>query len=299
MCEKKKLAEKVQGLEGVLKEQVRVAQLEKEQREEQATSERQELADKVEAVEEENDQLRRTAKTFEDHNRALVVEKTKLEKANLDEKGKLERKMKELQQAKQVAKDALDDSFAKDREQKETERLLEVAKKNAAEAHKASNRLNAEVQRMSLELSASNLELSASRESLTKTRGELEDLKVVLETKKGELAETQNEHKTENEALQGIIGFLTEKLTGRSNVLKETKQRLEEAKEESERQKTYLERRNKEVEEARKDFDDQKAFFESKTLEILNKEASVLKQIEEIVSSAEVSDAGELNINLI
>ena len=96
----------------------------------------------------------------------------KLEKANLAEKGKVGRKTKEnkaLQQeakrAKEVAKDALDDSIAKDREQKETERMLEIVKKDATEAHKVSNRLNAEVQRKWRELSTSRESLARAEEA--------------------------------------------------------------------------------------------------------------------------------------
>ena len=117
---------------------------------------------------------------------------------------------------------------------------------------------------------------------------------MVLETTKGELVETEtklNEHKTENEALQRFIGVLTKKLEEKSNILQQTKHQLKEAKEESELQKGYLERRTKEGKETRKAFDDRKAFLERETVDFLSKEASVLKEIEDIVSSAEVRDA--------
>ena len=69
------------------------------------------------------------------------------------------------QEVMRAKKDALDDSLAKDIKQKETERMLELAKKDAAETHRLSNRQNAEIQRMSSELSASKESLSKAEEA--------------------------------------------------------------------------------------------------------------------------------------
>ena len=139
-----------------------------------------ELAAKLEAVGEENEKLRRMgneqkvgneqlAKDLEELTRVHRDEVNNLERANLVLRAKLEKKMKETialqQEVMRAKKDALDDSLAKDRKQKETERMLEIAKKDAAETHRLSNRQNAEIQRMSSELSASKESLSKAEEA--------------------------------------------------------------------------------------------------------------------------------------
>ena len=96
---------------------------------------------------------------------------------------------------------------------------------------------------------------------------------VVLETTKSELAETQkklDEHKTENKALQEFVDRLTEQLAKKDYILE------------------HIEQQEK---EAREEFDEQKAYLEGKMEEILSREVAVLKEIEDIVSTAIMDDS--------
>ena len=96
---------------------------------------------------------------------------------------------------------------------------------------------------------------------------------MVLDTTKSELAETQrklDEHKTENKALQEFVDRLTEQLAKKDYILEHSEQQEKEAREE---------------------FDEQKAYLEGKMEEILSREVAVLKEIEDIVSTAIMDDS--------
>ena len=148
-------------------------------------------------------------------------------------------------------------------------------------------------------------------ENTTLTK-ELEDAKVVLKMTREEYVGLQNkldEEKAENKALhefgdllqikvtertkehqqsklqlkeaESQKSFLEEQLAGQSANLKQTKKQLEKLEEE----KADLE---KQLKVAKEDFAGQRENLEEKTNVLLNHEAAMLKQIEEIVSSAEV-----------
>ena len=98
---------------------------------------------------------------------------------------------------------------------------------------------------------------------------------MVLETTKSDLAETQkklDEHKTENKALQEFVDRLIEQLAKNDYILE------------------HIEQQEK---EAREEFDEQKAYLEGKMEEILSRvrEVAVLKEIEDIVSTAIIDDS--------
>ena len=96
------------------------------------------------------------------------------------------------QEVMRAKKDALDDSLAKDIKQKETERMLELAKKDAAETHRLSNRQNAEIQKMSSELSALKDSLSKSEEARRLFQSNQQKTQNALFKTKAELAQKKN-----------------------------------------------------------------------------------------------------------
>ena len=103
----------------------------------------------------------------------------------------------------------------------------------------------------------------------------------LLQIKVKERTKEQQQSKLQLKEAESQKSFLEEQLAGQSANLKQTKKQLEKLEEE----KADLEKQLKVVEE---DFAGQRENLEEKTNVLLNHEAAVLKQIEEIVSSAEV-----------
>ena len=293
-------------------------------------SEKRELAAKLEAVGEENEKLRRMgneqkvgneqlAKDLEELTRVHRTEVNNLERANLVLRAKLEKKMKETialqQEVMRAKKEALDDSLAKDTKQKETERMLEIAKKDAAETHRLSNRQNAEIQKMSSELLASKDSLSKSEEARRLFQSNQQKTQNALFKTKAELAQTKQEWHAQQSHCERLVemadALKTEQdhtnmvLDTTKSELAETQKKLDEHKTENKALQEFVDRLTEQLakndyilehteqqeKEAREEFDEQKAYLEGKMEEILSREVAVLKEIEDIVNTAIMDDS--------
>ena len=197
------------------------------------SSEKEELAQKVERHVEENAQLRSIAV---EHARGMnkLANANQVQNENLQKKSEQNNELQEeVMKAKQLAKDALDNSLKRESDQKETERLLEIARQDAAKAENVSNRQRAELNGMSSEL-------SASRESLSRTGGAMMMLqKVKQETwealckTREDLAETKEqcqEHRSYIGRLEENVDILTKRLEGARVILETTRGAVEDIK---------------------------------------------------------------------
>ena len=205
------------------------------------SSEKEELAQKVERHVEENAQLRSIAV---EHARGMnkLANANQVQNENLQKKTEENNELQEeVMKAKQLAKDALDNSLKRESDQKETERLLEIARQDAAKAENVSNRQRAELNGM----------LSASRESLSRTGGAMMMLqKVKQETwealckTREDLAETKEqcqEHRSYIGRLEENVDILTKRLEGARAILETTRGAVEDTKTTLERATIVLE----------------------------------------------------------
>ena len=205
------------------------------------SSEKEELVQKVERHVEENAQLRSIAV---EHARGMnkLANANQVQNENLQKKTEENNELQEeVMKAKQLAKDALDNSLKRESDQKETERLLEIARQDAAKAENVSNRQRAELNGM----------LSASRESLSRTGGAMMMLqKVKQETWKAlcktreDLAETKEqcqEHRSYIGRLEENVDILTKRLEGARAILETTRGAVEDTKTTLERATIVLE----------------------------------------------------------
>ena len=194
------------------------------------SSEKEELAQKVERHVEENAQLRSIAV---EHARGMnkLANANQVQNENLQKKTEENNELQEeVMKARQLAKDALDNSLKRESDQKETERLLEIARQDAAKAENVSNRQRAELNGM----------LSASRESLSRTGGAMMMLqKVKQETwealckTREDLAETKEqcqEHRSYIGRLEENVDILTKRLEGARAILETTRGAVEDIK---------------------------------------------------------------------